>query len=191
MKWLMPKLNIFDDLGLDFEITILTHQGVPDFKEHNIDIAIQRNDVEFPKNLHTYKLVDDIMFLTKNPMHSRNNIAISTSRPNLWNNLLNRAETKDIVINYKKIELEHFYLCIEAALSGNAITVASGLMLENELRNSLLVSIAEPFYDDSSYYLVSHNNIDEDPRKIIFKDWLLHELNMSIEALKILSNSIS
>jgi len=184
MKWLIPKLNIFDDLGFDFDITILTHQDVPDFKKYNIDIAIQRNDIEFSKNLHTYKLIDDIMFIVKNPNSSRNNIAISSSIPNLWNNLLSRSETKELVIGHKKIELEYLYLCIEAAVSGNAITATSGFMIENEVKNNTLVSATTPYHDDFSYYLISHDSISEDPRKMLFKDWLTNELKISLENLK-------
>lgn len=184
MKWLIPKLNSFDDLGFDFDITILTHQEIPDFKKNNIDIIIQRNDVDFPKNLHTYKLIDDILFLVKNPTYHRNNIAISTSMPNLWSNLLNKNETKELVIDYRRIEFEHLYLCIEAAVSGNAITVASGFMIENRLKNNSLVSIIPPFHDNSSYYLISHNNITEDPRKVLFKKWLISELKVSMENLE-------
>lgn len=184
MKWLMPKLNAFDDLGLDFDITILTQDGIPDFKKHNIDIAIHRNSTTFPENLYTYKLVDEIMFFTKSPTFNRNNIVISTSRPKLWSTLLSRKETKELVLNYKKFEFEYFYLCIEAALSGNASTIISGFMIENELKNNTLTPIIPPFRDDSSYYLVSHESIEEDPRKIIFKEWLSSELSLSFANLK-------
>lgn len=104
--------------------------------------------------------------------------------PNLWSNLLNKNETKELVIDYRRIEFEHLYLCIEAAVSGNAITVASGFMIENRLKNNSLVSIIPPFHDNSSYYLISHNNITEDPRKVLFKKWLISELKVSMENLE-------
>jgi DNA-binding transcriptional LysR family regulator len=184
MKWLMPKLNKFDDLDLDFDIKILTQDGIPDFKADNIDIAIHRKSAAFPKNLYTYKLVDEIMFFTKTPTLNRSNIVISTSRSKLWNDLLNRKETKELILNYKKFEFEYFYLCIEAALSGNATTIVSGFMIENELKTNTLIPIIPPFYDDSSYYLVSQESIEEDPKKIIFKEWLSSELSLSSESLK-------
>ncbi|EJC60876.1 LysR family transcriptional regulator, partial [Alcaligenes faecalis subsp. faecalis NCIB 8687] len=51
-----------------------------------------------------------------------------------------------------KLELEHFYLCIQAAMSGQGIDLVSRLMVEDELKNGQLIAPQGFIPDGSAYY---------------------------------------
>ena len=77
------------------------------------------------------------------------------------------VELKQSLKGYTKVELEHFYLCLEGCLAGLGATVISIYMIEKELEWKLL----QKFTSRSrrfSLFLLSHSAFEEDPRKTLF-----------------------
>lgn len=183
MKWLIPRLNDFNNQNHSFKIKIKTINNTINFKE--VDLAISRDDTDCKEYIYIVKLINEIMFFIQNPSQIGNNILISTSRPNLWQNLLKISHIREKIICLEYKKLDHFYLCIEACLSGLGATIASGYMIENELKNHKVEPITTPFHDGSSYYLLSSSPFEEDYRKLVFKNWLLEELCKSKNFLDI------
>ncbi|MDR0235130.1 LysR family transcriptional regulator [Acinetobacter sp.] len=177
MKWLIPRIKNFNDLNSGFELKIITNDGVINFGD--VDIAIRRNDFHWKEHIYSLKLMDEIMFFVQSPSKKTEDILISSSRQKFWGSLLkiNHISDKITQLNYK--ELDHFYLCIEACLSGLGSTIVSGYMVEKYLENGQLQPVAEPFLDGSSYYMLSAAPLEEDYRKIVFRNWLTKELNNS------------
>nr|WP_174505211.1 LysR family transcriptional regulator [Acinetobacter sp. Marseille-Q1620] len=188
MKWLIPRLSKFRELGHDFDVVLLTGGGQVDFEKSNIDIAIRRNDFDWGEHIFSEKLVDEYMAVVQNPKIAKNHdILISKSRPNFWNNLNKLNDCKKLLTQYSKVELEHFYLCLEGCLAGLGVTTLSIYMIEKELEYSFLKMLVPAFKDGSAYYLLSHSAFEEDPRKLIFLEWLKQELAASQSALKLKS----
>jgi len=180
MKWLIPRLSKFKELGHDFDIVLLTGGGEVDFEKNKIDIAIRRNDFNWGEHIHSEKIADEyIVIAHKSNSCNNNNLLISTSRPNLFKNINKILKFRD----YSKIELEHFYLCLEGCLAGLGDTVISIYMIEKELEYDLLEKISFPVHDGSSYYLLSHTAFETDKRKKIFLNWLKQEMHESQEKL--------
>lgn len=182
MKWLIPRLKGFNDQGNPFKIKILTDDGSLDFS--HVDIAIRRDDFLWKEHIYSIKLMNEIMFFIQNSSQVGENILVSSSRPKFWGSLLKINSIRDKIthLNYK--ELDQFYLCIEACLSGLGATFASGYMIENELKSQKLEPIIEPFHDGSAYYLLSASPIEEDYRKVVFKNWLFEQLNQTKKYLE-------
>ncbi|WP_232467089.1 LysR substrate-binding domain-containing protein, partial [Alcaligenes faecalis] len=63
-----------------------------------------------------------------------------------------------------KLELEHFYLCIQAALSGQGMSIVSRLMVQDELQSGQLIAPQGFIADGSAYYLLSPQALDQNPR---------------------------
>lgn len=67
------------------------------------------------------------------------------------------AELKQNLKGYTKVELEHFYLCLEGCLAGLGATVISIYMIEKELewnllkKFHLLCKIIQPIF----YFLIA------------------------------------
>lgn len=175
MKWLIPRLKGFNESNFGFDLKITTNDRAINFG--NMDLAIRRDDFSWKEHIYSIKLMDETMFFVKNSNKSNNNILISSSRQKFWGTLLkiNHIRDKITQLNYK--ELDHFYLCIEACLSGLGSTIVSGYMIEKDLNSGKLESITEPFHDGSSYYLLSASPLEEDYRKVVFKNWLIEEIN--------------
>ena len=89
------------------------------------------------------------------------------------------AELKQSLKGYTKVELEHFYLCLEGCLAGLGATVISIYMIEKELEWNLLKKNSPVVRDNSAYFLLSHSAFEEDPRKTLFLEWLKAEMNES------------
>ncbi|NUG13442.1 LysR family transcriptional regulator [Acinetobacter seifertii] len=178
MKWLIPRLSKFKKLGHDFEVVLLTAGGVVDFEKDNIDIAIRRNDFDWGEHIYSEKIADEYIALvqaTKPP--DTNDVLISTSRPNFFKNMSRIAELKQSLKGFTKVELEHFYLCLEGCLAGLGATVISIYMIEKELEWNLLKKNSPVVQDNSAYFLLSHSAFEEDPRKTIFLEWLKAEMS--------------
>ncbi|MFW1828292.1 MULTISPECIES: LysR family transcriptional regulator [unclassified Acinetobacter] len=182
MKWLIPRLKSFNNLDKSFKIKIITNNKLYDL--NTTDITICRDDFHWKEHIYSIKLVNEIMFFIQNPNHIGDNLLISSSRPKFWGSLLKMNQIKDRINHLKYKELDHFYLCIEACLSGLGVTFASGFMIENELKHNKLQPIIAPFYDNSSYYLLSSSPFEEDYRKIVFKNWLIEELHKTQQYLE-------
>lgn len=182
MKWLIPRLKNFNNQNYPFKIKVINDDGSLDFS--HVDISIRRDDFLWKEHIYNIKLMNEIMFFIQNPAQIGDHVLISSSRPKFWGSLLKINSIRDKIthLNYK--EFDQFYLCIEACLSGLGATFASGYMIENELKNQKLEPIIESFQDGSSYYLLSASPIVEDYRKVVFKNWLLEELNQTKKYLE-------
>ncbi|MFT4021999.1 MAG: LysR family transcriptional regulator [Acinetobacter sp.] len=185
MKWLIPRLNQFQQLNHGFEIVLLTGGGKVDFSQQAIDVAIRRDDFDWGCYVYHEKMVEETMFVVT-PPHKvvENNILISTSRAYLWQQFLKFNNTQQRRIGFKKIELEHFYLCIEGCLAGLGNAVVSGFMIEKELQYQMLKPDFSAFKDGSSYCLLSQQPFHEDERKMLFKQWLMNEMKITQQYLE-------
>ncbi|MBI1450508.1 MULTISPECIES: LysR family transcriptional regulator [Acinetobacter] len=180
MKWLIPRLVEFKKLGHDFEVVLLTDGGDIDFEKNNIDIAIRRNDFDWGAHIFSEKIGDEyIVAVQASHLPKTQELLISKSRPNFFKKLNQLADLKYLLKTYSKTELEHFYLCLEGCLAGLGATIISIYMIEKELDLKSLDQLTQPIQDGSSYYLLSHTSFTEDPRKIIFLNWLKNEMTQS------------
>lgn len=180
MKWLIPRMMKFNELNLGFGITLLTGGGPLDFQNQNVDLAIRRNDFVWANHIFSEKIADEFMFLVNSNQQNTENLLLSTSRPRFKNDL---AKDHPELSKLNTIELDHFYLCIEACLSGLGSTIVSGFMIEHELEHDFLQVEKYLNHDDSAYYLLSPTPIEEDNRKTIFKDWLIKEMQSTQQKL--------
>ena len=180
MKWLIPRLSKFKELGHDFDVVLLTGGGSIDFEKNNIDMAIRRNDFDWGEHIFSEKIADEYITIVQSPnLTNKTELLVSTSRPNFLKDLYRIKGLKSILRDYSKVELEHFYLCLEGCLAGLGATIISIYMIEKELSWKFLEKTTPAFQDGSAYYLLSHKAFEEDPRKIIFLEWLKQEMGES------------
>lgn len=139
MKWLIPRLSQFKAQGHNFDIVLLTSGGQVDFENHQIDLAIRRNDFDWGEHLFSEKIADEFIVAVQNKhQHKIEHLLISKSRPNLFQNLYKHSELKKILVESTKVDLEHFYLCLEGCIAGLGATIMSIYMIEKELQNHVL-----------------------------------------------------
>lgn len=187
MKWLIPRLVQFKLRYPEIDISLLTAGGEADFKAQNIDLALRRNDFEWGKAIYSEKMADEHMVGVSRHNHlaSMSQLFISSSRPKIWTQFKDAYKAQ--FTHFQKVALEHFYLCIEACLAGLGATVVSAYMVEKELDFQMLDMLTPIVQDGSAYYLLSASPIEDDPHKVIFKDWLIEEMRVSQTKLMALS----
>ena len=187
MKWLIPRLVQFKLRYPEIDISLLTGGGEADFKAQNIDLALRRNDFEWSKAIYSEKMADEYMVCVSRHKHlaPMSQLFISSSRPKIWTQFKDAYKAQ--FTHFQKVALEHFYLCIEASLAGLGATVASAYMVEKELDFQMLDMLSPIVQDGSAYYLLSASPFEDDPNKVIFKDWLIEEMRASQTKLMALS----
>ena len=177
MKWLIPRLVNFNQLEAGFEIVLLTGGGPIDFQSNAVDLALRRNDFDWGRGLYQEKIADEYMVAVRNASRKQHRtLLLSSSRPQLWNQLTHSNLLNDELLTYNQLVLDHFYLCIEACLSGLGTAIVSSYMVEQELANQSLQLVQPPVADSSSYHLLSATPFHEDSRKVQFKMWLQQQM---------------
>ncbi|MGR0306737.1 LysR family transcriptional regulator [Acinetobacter beijerinckii] len=179
MKWLIPRLNKFKNLYPEFDVTLLTGGGAVNFHDRKVDLALRRNDFDWGDGIYSEKIADETMLcvVAKNAQLTHRQIFISASRPKLWQQF--KQQNIELLKDYKKTSLEHFYLCIEASLAGLGATVVSAYMVEKEVKFQMFDLISSGYQDESSYFLLSAEPFENDVRKLLFRDWLRVEMQAS------------
>lgn len=179
MKWLIPRLANFKQKFPDIEVSLLTGGGEVDFNVQQIDLALRRDDFIWSNQIYSEKIADEYMLCVKKKdrLDIPENIFISASRAKLWHHFKKIHHPQ--LSSMHTETLEHFYLCIEAALAGLGATVVSGYMVEREMDYQMLEKLTNVYQDGSAYYLLSEFPFEDDIRKMHFKNWLIDEMQSS------------
>ncbi|CRL59932.1 LysR family transcriptional regulator [Proteus mirabilis] len=179
MKWLIPRLSHFYALHPEITLHLVAAGGAIDFNKEGVDLAFRRDDFFWSKNIYATKICDEKIgaVIKPNNLHHSNKQLITLSRPQAWQDWF---QYSGVVSNYTKTsEYEHFYLAIQATLAGLGATIASFLMVQDELHNQQLVAINGFVKDNSSYYLLSPIEITPDSKQEKFKNWIIAEAEKS------------
>lgn len=180
MKWLIPRLGEFHAQHPGITVHLITAGGPVNFSKIGIDLAIRRDDFHWADSVFGLKLCDEMIGPVcqpnyPHPLGTPEQVRIYTSsRPQAWASWARLSGAS--MQHGSKLELEHFYLCIQAALSGHGMTVVSRLMVEDELRSGQLIAPQGFIHDGSAYYLLSPQPLDQNPRAKAFADWLCEQL---------------
>lgn len=180
MKWLIPRLGRLQAQHPALTVHLMTAGGPVDFATMGMDLALRRDDFHWADSVCGMKLCDEKIGPVCRPDYphapeSPDHFLIHTrSRPQAWATWA-RIRRVDLSTCDNRM-LDHFHLCIQAALSGQGMAMASQLMVQDELRGGQLVAPYGFTADGSGYYLLSPQPLDDDPRTRIFADWLVQEL---------------
>lgn len=78
------------------------------------------------------------------------------------------------------VDYEHFYLCVQAASAGLGVTMASMMMVQDELASGQLVAPFGFVRDGSGYFLLSAQPTEESPKCSAFRHWLESQAQASV-----------
>ena len=192
-RWLMPRLMHFQEQYPDVELRLSASMGSVDFGHTDIDMAVQFGtgnwrgvDADFllgmsvvpvcsPRLLngrHPLKAVDDLRFQTL--------IQVST-RLDEWRAWLRSAGIDEVGFG-KELRFSSTSLATGAAVEGLGIALADRHLVSKELRSGALVVPFDIALDtDSAFYLVKPENRPLNASMVIFRDWILKEIQESEE----------
>lgn len=206
MRWLIPRCADFKQ-QYNVDLIILAAGGAVNFAQQRIDVAIRRDDFVSLAGCDSQVLVKEQIGRVQS-VHGCAPVRLHTqSRPSAWSDWLvshqqqplhaqrseagfdpNTSDTPVIAAQAKpaqtfsqEVYFEHFYLSIQAAISGLGQTIASKLMVIDDLEQKILVA-PEGFKEDGSHYvLISENPIADDRKKQNLLTWLRDNMAQSLQ----------
>ncbi|HCH49580.1 MAG TPA: LysR family transcriptional regulator [Proteus sp.] len=188
MKWLIPRLANFYAQYSEITLHLVAAGGPIDFNKEGVDLAFRRDDFHWNKNIYAVKVCDEqIAAVTHQPIKNHSIKQLSTlSRPQAWLDWTRYSGVQ--LTSTEKSQYEHFYLALQAAQAGLGVTIASFLMVQDELKNQQLTTINGFVKDNSSYYLLSPTEIKPNSKQDKFKTWLTAEIETCLTETKDLVN---
>ncbi len=188
MRWLIPRLGKFHAQYPDITVHLLTAGGPIDFARAGVDLAIRRDDFQWSDTLYGKKICDEwvgpVMLagqVINTTSMSGAGLLHTASRPLAWKTWSKRAGVS--IKGTERLDYEHFYLCIQAALAGLGTAISSYLMVETEMLTGQLVAPYSFIQDGSSYFLLSPSPLEEDARAGKFYEWLAFEAKACLAPL--------
>jgi LysR family glycine cleavage system transcriptional activator len=189
MKWLIPNIEKFQQNNPDIEMHIYSAGGPVDFKKTHIDLALRRDDFHIPEDLYCESIGDEIIGPVCSRKYIKNNsnnlfdIALHTkTRQSAWQRWASITDSD--VYSRKNLDYEHFYLSLQAALSGHGIAIGSAYMVFQDIVEERLRAPSGFVNDGTSYVLLSETPFDQDNRKQVFLDWIRSEFEKTALAVQ-------
>lgn len=185
MRWLIPRLPQFRMEHPELQIHLLAAGGPVDFVRDKVDVALRRNDFQWPAQYHVERIGPELMGPVCTPATAELLAADSTKVRELHSRTRQAAwklwrRHSAISLNLAEPEyFEHFYLSLQAANAGLGIAIGSLYMVEDDVRDGRLVAPYGFIADDSEYVLLSPKEFAKDKRQHIFLEWVRDEMQRS------------
>lgn len=188
MKWLIPRLPDFHEAHPHLQVQLLAAGGPIDFTRSGADLAIRRDDFHWDEFVHSVTICEEWIGpvctssnIPKNGQLEGLRLLRSQTRPMAWDNWLRLSEMA--MPDAIRVDYEHFYLCIQAATAGLGMSMASLLMVQNELESGQLTAPFGFIRDGSTYCLLSPRPFEESPKCNAFREWVAVQMNDCIEQI--------
>ncbi|WP_127960255.1 LysR family transcriptional regulator [Serratia microhaemolytica] len=187
MKWLIPRLSRFHNANPDIKLHLVAAGGPIDFARVGVDLALRRDDFRWTQDYYAEKICDEwvgpVTALAKSSGNKQlldnSTLLYSGTRPKAWSTWQQLAGIS--IQGSARVDYEHFYLCVQAAVSGLGATIASFLMVQDELANGQLYPPYGFIRDGSGYYLLSPQPFEQDEKRTRFSQWLMAEVTACLK----------
>lgn len=188
MKWLIPRLPAFHAAHPDIHLHLVAAGGPIDFSRSGVDLALRRDDFRWDADLHAVKICDEWVGPVSSPHLSLPEQGLdglrllhSASRPGAWNTWLRHSGESDK--GCSRADFEHFYLCIQAAVAGLGVAMASFLMVQDEIDSGQLHAPRSFLPDQSAYYLLCPQAMAGDDNCLRFTRWVSEQASTCLAHL--------
>lgn len=184
MKWLIPRLPAFHTAHPDIQLHLMAAGGPVDFARSGVDLALRRDDFQWDDGLQVCKVCDEWVGPVASPKlpitapgFSGLRLLHSATRPGAWatwQRLSGQADRSDGRADY-----EHFYLCIQAAVAGLGVAMASRLMVADELASGQLHAPHGFVRDGSAYVLLCPQPLEDSDKCRRFAEWVIEQSHLA------------
>lgn len=195
MKWLIPRLPAFQRAHPDISLHLSAAGGAIDFKKANVDVALRRDDFKWGDDVYATKICEEwvgpVCATSVLPTASRGtardvshaDVLHTKSRPTAWKTW-QRLSGRSIPSG-ARVDYEHFYLCIQAAVAGLGVAMSSFFMVQDELASGQLVAPQGFLRDGSAYCLLSARPLAESQQCLRFAEWVMGEMQNCLARIEI------
>ncbi|MCU1723169.1 LysR substrate-binding domain-containing protein [Pseudomonas sp. 5P_5.1_Bac1] len=180
MKWLIPRLPDFQAAHPEIQLHLMAAGGPVDFARSGVDLALRRDDFQWEDGLQVRKICDEWVGPVISPARSLpaygfagQRLLHSATRPGAWATWLRLSGQPDD--SEGRADYEHFYLCIQAAVAGLGVAMASRMMVDDELASGQLQAPHGFVRDGSAYVLLCPQPWEESEKCRRFADWVVEK----------------
>jgi LysR family glycine cleavage system transcriptional activator len=183
-RWLAPRLAEFVARYPDIRLTICTYIEPFMFSSSNADVAIHFGTDTWPGAMCTRLMgersvpVGAPSLLASVPEGERLRRLLlihHTTRSTGWLQLFAQLGLP-ATLALQGPRFDHFYMMIQAAISGLGLALLPQFLIENELQTGALARVAPVSIEsDKAYWLVCPEEKTEQPAVRCFRDWLLEQ----------------
>lgn len=175
-RWLIPRLNTFQEAYPDDPIHLSVGGGSLNFHREGVDVALRRIDFPIKPSWSVTHLFDEemgpvIASGTAPELNSGNYIALgSRTREEGWSQWLKSHPEipKPAEIRF----LDHHFLVAEAAIAGLGVGLVPRMIALDAVENKQLSAPYGFDPDGSTYGLITPRNRHQHPSLQLFQDWL-------------------
>ncbi|MFT6407312.1 MAG: LysR family glycine cleavage system transcriptional activator [Arenicella sp.] len=190
-RWLLPRLNSFQESHENIQIHLHTSQSNTDFQHDSVDLGILIGQANNP-SLHYDHLFDSELFPVCSPAYLRKNGPIKLPR-NLaqhsllqvypsaddWPNWL--AAQPDILLKlnpHMQLHMESYNDAFDSAIQGLGIALGQQPFLGRELADGSLVELfpGQRVKNPNRWYLACRIEHQQSPKIEAFRQWILSEI---------------
>lgn len=186
MKWLVPRLPAAREAGLDVSVEI--SEGVVDLDGESVDAALRFGVGPYP-GLHARRLLrcslqpvaaPSLLAATpglSDPLDPRATLLLGDTGSGRWSGLVaweRYAEGRGMELDPTIVRqnFDRADVMLQAAIGGLGIALGRSLLIEDDIRNGLLVPLGPRVRIEPSYWLVTSYETAENPAIKTLADWL-------------------
>ncbi|MBE7637118.1 LysR family transcriptional regulator [Sneathiella sp. P13V-1] len=176
MRWLMPRLEEFRSMHTGLDIHLSTAGGPIDLAESSIDIAVRRSDFKWAADYWVTDLGKEAIGPVCSPAYLRKHSDLNwtllhtRSRNEAWYDWKQLSD-QDIQCKTEKF-FDHFYFSLQAAVAGMGVAIGPKVLVEDDLRNNLLIAPFGFKETPVSYVALSLKNPASNDKAHAFVNWM-------------------
>jgi len=199
LTWLIPRLPQFKAQHPNLSIDLKTVPsdftfGIEqlDLEEMDLDVVFYFGDPNYPGFLHT-PITQERLLPVASPNLKHQLTVLADSKPSSELPLLQHS-TRPFVWSrwFKKYHgheyepawiarFKHYYMLIEAAISGLGIALLPQFLVYDKLQNGELIALDHKTLSmDEYYFMMVHQSRNQELKIQRFSEWVLSELNAQI-----------
>jgi LysR family transcriptional regulator, glycine cleavage system transcriptional activator len=186
IRWLIPRWGRFYDLHPDLDLRLVTSLNQANFIDESHDLTIQvLGTDECPAGMTAMKLFEVDTYPVCSPRVaaeietiedlSKQTFLQNAPRHTDWNRWLAAAGVPNLQ-PARELHFESLNLAIQAAIEGIGVVIGVEAMLHDDLEQGRLVRLFNTTRRSARPFQIVYANVREnDPRLVLFRDWLLSE----------------
>lgn len=191
MRWLVPRLQEFQQRHPEILVDIVTHDGPVDVTTSTVDVVIAYGSGDWQEGEAELLMHEDMAVFCSSaildrgaPLRSRADflqyrLLKHTTRPDAWHRYLGTREVLQPVLDQSP-GFEHFFMLIEAAAAGMGLALLPVFLVQEELKTGRLVQVGDAHRSPSAYYVIHARSAAKLGKVRLFKQWLLNQVEDSV-----------
>lgn len=182
--WLVPRMKSFQDMHPDIDLQIVTSSALVDFSRSGVDVAV-RHGLGRYSGLRSDRVVAVEMVVVAAPsLVERLGLPAEAGDLVRWPHV-HDAERKGWSLWFQSNGIEELRvprgpsfddssLLLKAVLTGQGAGLLPAAMVAGEIEDGQLIQLLEAAHmEDFAYYLVCPEIMQNDPKIVAFREWML------------------